>query len=97
VNLEDAIDEAVDLAVAVPAGIAQHGNVLHDLSEHVERAPAAYARLLGHLLAGTNPPFWECHYLQSIVAGLRGRGDEENIRRIREQGLRLGCIGAADW
>jgi hypothetical protein len=97
VSLEDAIDEAVDLAVAAPAGIQQHGNVLHDLSKHVERAPAAYARLLGHILGGTNPPFWDCHYLQDIVARLRGRADEEAMRRVREQGLRLGCIGAADW
>ena len=97
VSLEEAIDEAVDLAVAAPAGLQQHGNVLHDLSERVERAPAAYARLLAHLLSGTKPPFWDCHYLQGIVARLRGRADEEDIRRIREQSLRLGCIGAADW
>jgi hypothetical protein len=97
VNLEDAIDEAVDLAVAAPAGLQQHGQVLHDLGDHVERAPAAYARLLGHLLTGTNPPFWDCHYLQKIAPGLRGRADEGDIRRIREQGSRLGCSGAADW
>jgi hypothetical protein len=97
VNFETAINEAVDLAVAAPAGLEQHGHVLHDLSKHVERAPAAYARLLGHLLTGTKPPFWDCHYLQAIVAGLRGRAKEEDIRRIREQGLRLGCLGAADW
>jgi hypothetical protein len=97
VSLEDAIDEAVDLAMATPAGLEQHGNVLHDLSDHIDRAPAAYARLLGHLLTGTQPPFWGCHYLQAFVAGLHGRADEADIRRIREQGLRLGCIGAADW
>jgi hypothetical protein len=97
VNFENAINEAVDLAVAAPAGLEQRGHVLHDLSEHVDRAPAAYARLLGHLLTGTQPPFWDCHFLQTIVAGLRGRANEEDIRRIREQGLRLGCIGAADW
>jgi len=98
VKLEgEAIDEAVVLAVAAPAGLQQHGHVLHDLSEHIERAPAAYARLLAHLLSGTNLPFWECHYLPGIVARLHGHADEADIRRIREQGLRLGCTGAADW
>jgi hypothetical protein len=97
VHLDGAIDDAVDLAVAAPAGLEQHGNVLHDLSKHVQRAPAAYARLLAHLLTGTNPPFWDCHYLQGIVVQLRSRADEEDVRRIREQGLRLGCTGAADW
>jgi len=98
VKLEgEAIDEAVTLAVGARAGLQQHGVVLHDLSERVERAPAAYARLLAHLLSGTNQPFWECHYLSGIVAGLRGHADDADIRRIREQGVRLGCAGAADW
>jgi hypothetical protein len=97
VHLEDAIGEAVDLAVAAPAGLEQHGDDLHDLSKHVQRAPAAYARLLAHLLAGTNPPFWGCHYLPGIVSQIRGRSNDEDIRRIREHGLRLGCTGAADW
>lgn len=94
---EQEIPEAVALAVAAPAGLPPHGHVLHDLNERVERAPAAYARLLGHLLSGTTPPFWECHYLPEIAARLQGHADEADIRRIREQGLRLGCIGAADW
>jgi hypothetical protein len=97
VKLEDSIDEAVDLAVAVTAGVPQHGLVLHDLKDHVQRAPAAYARLLGHLLVGTSPPFWDCHYLAEIVPELRDSADEADVRRIREQGLRLGCIGAAAW
>jgi hypothetical protein len=97
VHLDGAIDVAVDLAVASPAGLEQHGNVVHLLSEHVQRAPAAYARLVGHLLTGTTPPFWDCHDLQSIVEQLHGRADEEDVRRIREQALRLGCTNAADW
>lgn len=98
VNLEgDAIDEAVDLAVAAPAGLSPHGHFLHDLSDHAERAPAAYARLLGHLLAGTSRPFWDCHYIEGIMGKLRGHAAEEHLRRIRAEALRLGCLGAADW
>jgi hypothetical protein len=94
---EGAIDEAVALAIAAEAGLPQHGHVLHDLDDRVDRAPAAYARLLAHLLTGTSQPFWECHYLQGIVARLHGHAEEADILRIREQGLRLGCAGAADW
>jgi len=97
IHLEDAVDEAVDLAVAAPAGLEQHGGLLGDLREKLQRAPAAYARLLGHLLSNTAAPFWDCHDLQEIVAGMRDQADEEDIRRIREHGLRLGCLDAVDW
>ena len=95
--LGDATAEAVELAVAVPAGLAPHGSLLHKMRERVGRAPAAYARLLGHLLSHTNRPFWGCDDLNGIVAELRGRADDLDTRRIREQALRLGCRGAADW
>ena len=97
VKLNDEIDEAVDVAVAAHAGIAQHDLVLHELSGHPERAPAAYARLVGHLLEWTSPPFWECHYLAQILAAIRDSANEGDISQIREQALRLGCAGAPDW
>jgi hypothetical protein len=96
VYLDDSIADAVDLAVATAAGLEQHGDVLRDLNKYVQRAPAEYARFLAHLLAGTNPPFWGCHYLPGIVLQLRGQADEHDIRRIREQSLRLGCTDAAE-
>jgi hypothetical protein len=95
--LGDATAEAVVLAVAVPAGLAPHGSLLHKMRKRVGHAPAAYARLLGHLLSHTNRPFWGCDDLNGIVAELRGRADDLDTRRIREQALRLGCRGAADW
>jgi hypothetical protein len=67
------------------------------MRERAGRAPAAYARLLGHLLSHTNRPFWYCDDLSVIVAELRGHADDTDIRRIREHALRLGCRGAADW
>ena len=97
VHLDSSIEEAVELAVAVPAGIAEHGDILHELGEHAERAPAAYARLLGHLLANTEPPFRGCYHLPDIVSKLRELANEDDIRRIREESIRLGCVGAADW
>ena len=95
--LGDATAEAVDLAVAVPAGLAPHGRLLHKTRDGVARAPAAYARLLGHLLSNTDRPFWGCDDLNAIVTELRGRADDTDIRRLLEQALRLGCRGAAEW
>jgi hypothetical protein len=63
--LGDATAEAVDLAVAVPAGLAPHGRLLHKTRDGVARAPAAYARLLGHLLSNTDRPFWGCDDLNA--------------------------------
>ncbi len=97
VHLDSSIDEAVELAVAVPAGIQQHGDLLHHLSEHAHRAPAAYARLLAHLLAGTEPPFWGCHYLPDLVSKVRESAGDDDLRRIREESMRLNCSGASEW
>jgi hypothetical protein len=97
VKLVDATDDAVGLAVGAPAGLQQHGGLLRELKDHIERGPAAYARLLGHLLTGTNRPFWECDVVGAFMSSLNGRADEHDVRRIREQGLRLGCNGAAAW
>lgn len=97
VHLDDSIADAVDLAVATAAGLEQHGDILRDLKKHVQRAPAECVRFLAHLLAGTKPPSWGCHYLPGIMLQLRGQADEHDIRRIREESLRLGCRGAAEW
>jgi hypothetical protein len=97
VHLEGSFDEAVGLAVASPAGLEQHGQVLLELSNRVDDSPAACARLLAHLLAGTDPPFWHCDQVQGIVTKVRGHATDEDMRQIREQSLRLGCTTAADW
>ena len=97
VYLGDSFDEGVGLAVGSPAGFEQHGQVLLELGNHAERSPAACAQLLGHLLAGTDPPFWQCDLLQEIVAKVRGHASEVEMLRIREQALRLGCTTAAVW
>jgi hypothetical protein len=67
------------------------------MSAHVLRAPADYARYLAHLLAGTERPFWGCHYLPNIVSQLRSQANAADIRRIQEESLRLGCSDAASW
>lgn len=97
VHLEDSFEEAVGLAVASPAGLEQHGQLLRELSNHVEHSPTACARLLAHLLAGTNAPFWHCDLVQEIAAKVRGHATEGEMRQIREQSLRLGCTAAAAW
>jgi hypothetical protein len=91
------IPEAVDLAVSAPAGLRPHG-VVHDLKKHVDHAPAELARLLAHVLSGTNPQnFWGCYELGEIVPMLHGIADESHLIQIREAGLRLGCPDAAGW
>ena len=98
VELDADIEDAVALTLAAPAGIQPHAQVLHRLSPHVARAPVAYARFVGHLLSGTTQPFWDCHQLGPMVLKLRrGGAEEDDINRIREQSVRLGCTGAANW
>ncbi len=97
VHVDDATEEAVALALATPAGLNQRGQTLLEISRHVEQAPVAYAKLTGHLLAGTQRPLWSCDLVEEIFAKVRAGAPEEVVHQIREESLRLGCARAADW
>ena len=99
IYMTDSLPEAVDLAVSSPAGVSPHSTFLMDLKEPtcIARAPEAIARLLTHVLTGTEPPFWECHNVAEAVPILGEYVAAEDIAPIREEALRLGCAGAGDW
>lgn len=98
VYLSDSIAEGVTLATAHRAGFREHTCTLHDLDENrLNRAPADFAKLIAHLLRGTQPPFWDCHDLAKILPELRDGADPTHINIIVEEAMRLGCHGAAHW
>ncbi|MFN8629833.1 MAG: DUF4020 domain-containing protein [Chloroflexota bacterium] len=91
------IEDAVGLALRSPSALEAHGGVLFQIRERAGEAPAAYAQLLAHLLAGTQRPFWGCDMVHEILGKTRAHASEQVIRQIREESLRLGCHNAADW
>lgn len=97
VYLTDSLEEGVSLATAHPAALGEHSSLLYDLDhERLNRAPVAFARLIAHLLGGTQPPFRGGHYLAKIVPRLRVQPDA-NVNAIIEQAMRLGCGNAPEW
>ncbi|HEY5179856.1 MAG TPA: DUF4020 domain-containing protein [Dermatophilaceae bacterium] len=95
VYLTESIGEGVTLATAHSAGFRERTNILHDLSENrVHHAPAEFAKLIAHLMRGTQPPFWGGHYLAKIMPELRRRAAPADIEAIVEEAMRLGCEGA---
>lgn len=95
VYLTDSIGDGVTLATAQPAGFRERTNILHDLGENrVHHGPAEFAKLIAHLMRGTQPPFWGGHYLAKIMPELRRGADPADIEAIVEESMRLGCEGA---
>ncbi|MEV5898330.1 hypothetical protein [Nonomuraea fuscirosea] len=98
VYLTDSIDEGVTLATMRPAGLRMRSSTLRQVTaDRIDHAPAQFAKLVAHLLRGTQPPFYGCDSLAGIVAQLRGEAAPEHIRTIIEEALRLGCRNAAQW
>ncbi len=98
VYLTASICDGVNMATAHPAGLGQHMSILDDLDKNrLNNAPTELARLIAHLMQGTQPPFWGCHQLATIVPELRNGGAPAHIKVIVEEALRLGCNDAAQW
>ncbi|MGH3683704.1 MAG: DUF4020 domain-containing protein [Pseudonocardiaceae bacterium] len=90
--------EGVILATAHPAGLRNHTRILRDLNDdRMHHAPAEFAKLIAHLMRGTQPPFWECHDLANIVPRLRDGAEPTDINIIIEEAIRLGCHNATHW
>lgn len=86
------------LAIAHPAGFLRRSDVLRILAtEKLDDAREEFARLIGHLLKGTQQPFWDCHYLDKIVPRLRSAAPSSDFTTIVEEAMRLGCSGAQRW
>jgi Domain of unknown function (DUF4020)/SIR2-like domain len=98
VYLTDSFEEGANLASSKSAGITEHSRILHELTnDRIAGEPVPAAKLLAHLLRGTDQPFYGCHELQRITQALDNRAEPADLTAIREQALRLGCTGAADW
>jgi hypothetical protein len=96
--LTESLEEGVRLATATPAGLAEHSLLLQKLtSERIDQAPSPIAKLVSHLLRGTQAPFYYCHEIQRIVHELTNGAEAEDLSTIREQALRLGCTDAPQW
>jgi hypothetical protein len=92
IYLTNSLDEGTDLATSHPAGIPQHSRLLRELTdERIALAPLTIARLLEHLLRGTEPPFYDCHEVHRVVQTLTASSESVDVTGIREQALRLGC------
>jgi Domain of unknown function (DUF4020)/SIR2-like domain len=95
VYLTDNIEEGIALATRTAAGITQHSRLLHELtSERISQAPSLIAKLLGHLLSNTHPPFYRCDEIKRIMQELADTAAPDVLTTIREQALRLGCTDA---
>lgn len=98
VHLGDSIEAGVALAMAHPAQVGEHGDLLRHLDhERLDRAPTAFARLLQHLLGNTQPPVWIGYPLKKIVARLLTHLERRDVDPIIEEALRLGCNDAPHW
>lgn len=92
IYLTSSLNEGIDLATAHAAGIPRHSHLLRDLTdERISQQPPATARLLAHLLRGTEEPFYDCPEIQRIIRALADNAEPADITSIREQALRLGC------
>jgi len=98
VYLGDSIEEGVLLALRRPARLAQHSNLLSQISpDRARQVPGSIATLVAHLLNGTERPFFDCWALSRVAQVLRTQPEPPDLTAIVEEALRLGCADAADW
>jgi hypothetical protein len=97
--LDSSFVAGVQLALAHVAGLQEHTSLIYGLpkSRLISDHPAAVARLVAHLLQGTQGPFYDSGSLQQLVVELRSRIGEEGVEPIVEQAVRLGILGATSW
>lgn len=98
VYLTHSIAEGVDLATRHDAGLGDHAELLQELARdgRVDRAPRLYARLVAHLLRGTQAPFWGGNYLEATIGQLNASADPADIHSIAEEATRLG-LDTRNW
>lgn len=99
VGLPGVRSEAIDLVLASPAGIKQHGGFLYRLMDLDIAAEAEdWARLLTHLLKNTSEQQLGIgHYLEELVPRLREGDPTPDLAELVNEAMRLGATNAADW
>ena len=83
--------EGVALAVRQPAGFPPHSRLLSEITqERTQNNPGELARLVAHLLSGTELPFYE-YRISEVLAHLRKHSAAVSyLHLIEENALRLG-------
>lgn len=99
IGLPTVREQAVALLVQTPAGLPEHGDLLHRIQD-LDLTPDAanWATAITHLLQGTTGPNWVLgHYLQGIVEQLRAADPAPDLSELVDEALRLGVTDAAEW
>lgn len=86
-------------ALTWPGGLDQHDGLIYKLAEHqlVADYPEMMTKLLAKLLRETQGSFFLCEYLDKIVRRVRDLADENDVRSVCNEALRLGCTTAGTW
>lgn len=98
-SLREVRSSAIDLVLASPASIEEHGGFLYRLKD-LDISPEAeeWARLLTHLLKNTHgQQSGIVRYLQEIVPRLREGDPTPDLTELVNEAMRLGATNAADW
>jgi hypothetical protein len=87
--LTDSFEAGAQLVMKHPGRFRQHDNVLRNLEHHVDSSPDTCARVIGHLLRGTERPWWGGHDLPGLMPRLRAGAEPTVVLVIIEEAMRL--------
>jgi hypothetical protein len=91
--LAESFEPGVQLVTRQPGRFREHSDVLRHLERHAATSPDACSVMIGHLMRGTEPPWWGGHELPALMSRFRAGSDPEHIRVILEEAIRLGISG----
>lgn len=95
--LTDSFESGVQLVTQRPGRFGEHSDVLRHLERHVDTSPDACSVMIGHLMRGTEPPWWGGYHLPELMPRLRAGSEPAHIRVIVEQAIRLGMSNPEAW
>lgn len=95
--LSESFGPGVELVTRRPGRFREHSDVLRHLERHVDASPDACSVMIGHLMRGTEPPWWGGYQLPDLMPRLRAGSDPEQTRIIVEQAIRLGMPNPEAW
>lgn len=95
--LTESFEEGADLVARRPGGFREHDDVLRHLERRVDGSPGVCAHVIGHLMRGTNQPWWGGHALHTLWPRMVSGSDPVHLDVIVEQAIRLGLGNPRDW
>jgi hypothetical protein len=87
--LTESFESGVQLVTTRPGRLPEHADLLRRLEPHIDSSPDACARLIGHLMRHTEPPWWGGVGLLDMIPRLRAGSDPSHMKEIEEQAMRL--------